>query len=408
MKRLLCCAWLALLAMPGRADVPAEVTLAVGQSVLLSADVRRAALGSGRIVSVATPQRGQLLLFGEAPGETTAQLWLGDGRQRALTVRVTLPDLSGRREQVAALLADTPAVTAHIRGAHIVLEGQRASAVEMARASEVAALFPGDVLNFVGQSGWEPMVELQVRLVEVRRDQVRRLGLRWDSSTAGPQLAVAAGAGSGGGTAHLSWATTLNATLDLLQQKGLAYTLAEPVLLCRSGGAARFISGGEVPLPVTDGLGTPSIQYKEYGLIVDARPRASRDGGITADIDVELSQVDAAVRAGDFPGFSKRRASAAFNVQTGQTVALAGLVSREQSRDRAAVPGLGGVPALGALFRSSRRQSRETELLVLITPRIVEAGVPADAVARQPELVDRARQMAIEAEAGRPADGPKP
>jgi pilus assembly protein CpaC len=392
MKFVLCALAFLTLAFDSRAaepTLPDEVSLAVGESLLLVADLRRAALGSGKVVSIATPERGQLLLFGEAAGRTTAQLWLRDGSRHVLQVTVTEQDLAGRLAQVRVLLAGTDNVSARINGGYVVLEGARASAEEQERAAEVAALFPGQVLNFVGRSGWESMVQMQVRLVEVRRDQLRQLGLSWDSDAAGPTVSIAAGGGAGAPAVRAAVATLLQSRLDLLQQRGLAYTVAEPMLSCRSGGMARFVSGGEIPIPVTDGLGSTDVQYKEYGVILEVRPRADRSGAIYADVDVEMSQMDASVRVGDFPGFVKRRTSTAFNAQAGETIAIAGLVSRERSRDRSGMPGISAIPGVGALFRSSRRLDRETELLVLITPRILDAGA-------QQALVDRATGLDAE------------
>jgi pilus assembly protein CpaC len=362
-------------AIPAVASLPDEVSLSVGESLLLVADLRRAAIGSGKVVSIATPERGQLLLFGEAAGRTTAQLWLQDGSLHVLQVTVTEQDLTGRLTQVRGLLAGIDNVGARISGSYVVLEGARANADELARAAEVASLFPGQVLNFVGKAGWESMVQMQVRLIEVRRDQLQQLGLRWDSDVAGPSASFSAGAAPGTSGVHGAIATLLESRLELLQQRGLAYTLAEPTLSCRSGGVARFVSGGEVPIPVTDGLGSTDVQYKEYGVILEVRPRTDRSGAIYADIDIELSQMDASVRVGDFPGFIKRRTSTAFNAQAGETIAIAGLVSRERSRDRSGIPGLAGIPVLGNVFRTSRQLERETELVVLITPRSFEAGV---------------------------------
>jgi pilus assembly protein CpaC len=389
MRLLLCLLTLLALAFDAHATEPAlpdEVSLAVGESLLLVADLRRAALGSGKVISIATPERGQVLLFGEAAGRTTAQLWLRDGSRHVLQVTVTEQDLAGRLAQVRGLLAGTDNISARINGGYVVLEGARASAEELERAAEVAALFPGQVLNFVGRSGWESMVQMQVRLVEVRRDQLRQLGLSWDADAAGPTVSIVAGGGAGAPGVRAAVATLLQSRLDLLQQRGLAYTVAEPTLSCRSGGMARFVSGGEVPIPVTDGLGATDVQYKEYGVILEVRPRADRSGAIYADIDVEMSQMDASVRVGDFPGFVKRRTSTAFNAQAGETIAIAGLVSRERSRDRSGLPGLSGLPGVGALFRSSRRLDRETELLVLITPRILDAGAQQSMVNRATEL----------------------
>jgi pilus assembly protein CpaC len=374
--------------------LPEEVSMAVGETMLLVADVRRAALGSGQVVSFATPERGQFLLFGEAPGETTAELWLADGSQHRLRIRVRQQDLSGRLADVRELLSGFDSISARVSGRFVVLEGRRAGADARARASEIAALFPGDVLDFVGDADWESMVQMQVRLIEVRRDQLERLGLRWDTEAAGPVITATAGAGTGSLSVRASLMSELTSRIDLLHQQGLAYTLAEPVLSCRSGDVARFVSGGEIPIPVTDGLGATDVQYKEYGLILEVRPRAGSDGTIFAEVDVELSQIDSAVRVGDYPGFIKRQTSTAFNALEGESLAIAGLMMRERGKDRSAVPGLGALPLAGSLFRSKRQLRRETELLVLISPRRIEARPRAlQPEQGQQQLMERADEL---------------
>lgn len=387
-----------LVAAAAQPALPEEVSLAVGETLLLLADVRRAALGSGRVVSVATPQSGQWLLFGEAPGETTAELWLADNTRHRIVIRVRERDLTRRLDEVRELLSGITTVGARVSGRYIVLEGARAGAADRARAAEIAALFPGEVLDFVSDADWESMVQMQVRLVEVRRDQLQRLGLRWEGEAAGPMVTASAGGGRNGLAIRASLFSELSSRIDLLQQQGLAYTLAEPVLSCRSGEVARFVSGGEIPIPVTDGLGATDVQYKEYGVILQVRPRAGRDGAIYAGVDIELSQVDPSVRVGDYPGFVKRQTSTAINSLHGETIAISGLLLRESGRDRSALPGLGRLPVAGALFRSRRSLQRETELLVLITPYRFEAGQRTDVVdADQAQLIQRAGELSGEA-----------
>jgi len=105
-------------------------------------------------------------------------------------------------------------------------------------------------------------------------------------------------------------------------------------------------------------------------------------------VEVELSQLDSSVRVGDFPGFVKRRTSTAINVLAGETVAIAGLVARERSRDRQGLPGLSSLPGAGWLFSSTRRQSRESELVVLITPRLLGSTDQAARIARADTLLE--------------------
>ncbi len=359
--------------------LPQTLDLSVGDTHLFSADVQRVAVGNGKLLSVSSPERGQLLLLAEAAGTTTLQLWFRDGQQQRIRVAIAELDLSWRLEQVRRLLDGTRNVTARVAGNHIVLEGEQVSDADLARAAAIAENQSGVVLNFVGKLAWEPMIQMDVRILEIRRDQVRELGLRWDSAAPGPVLGLTMGAGQ---AASFGMSAQLASRLELLQRRGLAETVAEPTLSCRSGGTARFVSGGEVPIPVSDGLGTLNVQYKEYGVILEVRPRADASGAIFAEIDTELSQIDDAVRVQNFPGFVKRRSATAVNLRDGETLVVAGLLARERGRNRQAIPGFGNLPLAGALFSSTHRLERQTELLVIITPRITDASKQQAALAR--------------------------
>lgn len=378
------------------AELPQELLLGVGDAKVLQVQLKRVALGDGKVVSLSSPEPGQLLVIGEAPGATTAQLWLADGSRHALRLVVQEELAQALLPRVQHLLEDVPAIRARIAGSHILLEGSDAGRLERERAAAVAALFPGRVLDFVATVGGETMVQFETRLVEVRRDSLRQLGLRWGDALQGPALTATAG----GGTAalRLGWAGSLTSQLDLLEQQGLARTIAEPVLSCRSGGVARFISGGEIPLPVTDGLGATDVQYKEYGIILEVRPQAAPTGPISAEVSIELSQVDAAMRVRDFPGFIKRGSSTAFNIMAGETMVIAGLAAQESSRNRQGLPGLGRLPVAGALFSSRRSQQHRTDLLVLITPRRVDLPQAPDGAATtdQQEWARRLERMLSE------------
>jgi pilus assembly protein CpaC len=370
--------WLRSMMLPWVAvsaqSLPEEVHMSVGDSQIIHVDIRRAALGNGKVVSLSTPERGQLLLFGISPGQTTAQLWLRDGSVRALHIVISEQDSQALLRQIQSLLADVPDITARLAGSRVVLEGQPVDNAGRRRAAEVVALYPGQVLDFLGQPGLMTMVQMDVRLIEVRRDQLRELGLRWDGEAPGAVATMTAGAGAGALSVGVSLNSGLQSRLKVLTQRGLAAVLAEPTLACRSGGAARFVSGGEIPIPISDGLGSTSVQYKEYGVILEVHPRAEQDGRVFADIDIELSQVDASIRVADYPGFIKKKTSTSINARSGDTIAIAGLVLRDRSRDRQGVPGLSAVPVVGELFAATRRQQRQTELLILITPRVFEVG----------------------------------
>jgi pilus assembly protein CpaC len=386
---------------PSPDGVPNVIEMFVGDSRVLPISVRRAAVGNGKLVSVTTPARGEVLLLGEAPGTTSLQLWLSDGEHRRLKIIVTELDLVERLDQVTKLLDGSPHLRARIAGARIVLEGEGATDEERLRAGHVAETFPGVVLDFVGRVGWEPLIEMDVRIVEVRQDQLEQLGLRWDESAIGPSVGVALGEAPAvsalppavsSPAAYFSLATQISSRINLLQTRGLARVLAEPRLTCRSGAVARFVAGGEIPLPVSDGLGATDVEYKEYGIILEVRPRADSTGAIYAEVSAELSQIDEAVRVQNFPGFLKRQTSTAVNLKAGETLVLAGLMANESARDRRGIPGLSRLPLAGGAFRSRQQRERQTELIILLRPRTVAqrpAG-PPDASSDQQRQIDAA------------------
>jgi pilus assembly protein CpaC len=323
------------------------------------------------------------------------------------------------------LLSGTQGVTARISGRRIVIEGEAAGARARERAAAIATLYPGLVLDFVGKVGWESMIHFDVRIVEFRRGRLRELGIRWRDDINGPNAGVIADFVSNerfratppdsgftdstlqglplrlpSAAAYLGIATTLDSRIRLLEQNGEATIVAEPTLSCRSGGTARFVAGGEIPFPVVSNVGSTDVEYKEYGVILELRPRADPGGTISAEVDVELSQLDASVRVRDFPGFIKRRSSTAINSRSGETIVIAGLLASEFNTDRQGLPGLGRLPVAGHLFSSTRRQQRQTELLVLITPRSLAPDAPgaSEAARRQDSLLERAGQLASDEE----------
>ena len=386
--------------------LPARLQMFVGESRILNVNVRRVAVGNGRVLSVSTPTRGEMLLLAEGPGVSSVELWLDGGSRRHIDVTVADSDVQVRLDQVRHLLQATPRIASRIVGPQIVLEGDSLSENERERAANVAATVPG-VLDFTGRQAWEPMIEFDVRIVEIRRDQLSELGLRWDDSAAGPSAGVVLGQptdvtgippGVTAPGAFFGLATQLGSRINLLQRRGLARTLAEPRLTCRSGAVARFVAGGEIPLPVADGLGATDVEYKEYGIILEVRPRVDGSGAVVAEVSAELSQIDEAVRVQNFPGFLKRHTSTAVNLRPGETLVLAGLMMQESALDRRGVPGLSRVPLAGGMFRSKHVSDRETELLILLRPRTVST-VPRDEAAadasddqrREIETAPRAR-----------------
>lgn len=411
------------------AVVPSRVDMFVGDTRILDVTSRRVAVGNGGIVSISTLERGQLLLLAEHAGTTTVTLWLRDGSRHRVTVNVTEANLDVALETVRKMLEGTPNVTARIAGTRILLEGDLASDAEQRRAAAIVEASAGQVVNFVGRVGWEQMLHFDVRIVEIRRSAMRDLGIRWDAQANGPAVGVIADFGTNdlfrvtpspaaapgiaglplplrvSPTAGYAGITTvLSSRIDLLEQRGDAFLVAQPTLSCRSGGSARFVSGGEFPIPVVDGRGSTDVEFKEYGVILDVRPVTDKGGSIFARVDTEISQIDESVSVLGVPGLLKRRSTTELNLREGEVAVMAGLVSRTRGKDVQQVPGLGAMPLVGSLFKSTSRRSADTEVLILITPRVVSHRPDAAALERDPVATGIARGREIVRGAGADPD----
>lgn len=404
------------------AEIPAHIDLFIGDSRVLDVSPTRVAVGNGAIVSVTSLQGGELLLLGESAGRTVLQLWLADGSQHRITIDVAETDMHATLRVVRELLVGVEGIAARPIGHRIVLEGLATGARAQDRAAAIATLYPGVVLNFVGKVAWESMIHFDVRIVEVRVGALRDVGVRWRDDINGPNSGLIADLVTNDlfravppapeldalqGAAlpervwppkvHLGWITTIDSRIRLLEQQGDAVIVAEPMLSCRSGGSARFVSGGELPIPVFDPQGGADVEYKEYGVILDVKPVAEPDGSIYARIDTEVSQVDEAQRVLGVPGFIKRQSATEVNLREGETLVIAGLVNRSFSRERRQVPGLGNLPVVGGAFRSRTRRSLDSELAIFITPRIVSGEAARGAPAERPQATAERLQDRIDA-----------
>lgn len=388
-----------------RPDAPAAETLVlhVGQAHVLTVPaVRRIAVGNGKVVQATAFDGSQVLLIPEAPGHSTVHLWGKAVLPRTLDVQVLPAELGRALADVRALVGAAPNVKVRPVGDKIVLEGDRLSDEQALRLAEIGKRIP-QVVNLASKVAYDRMIGMDVRMIEIRRDVLQRIGVRWSPTAQGPSFGVvgdlrrtpaltpggfasdgatAGGPGAGGipirpriapfATA-LSLATALTSSIDLLVQNGDAVVLAEPRLSCRSGGSARFVAGGELPVPFSGGLGATGVTFREYGVKFDVSPVASESGTISARIATEISSVNFDVAVREVPGLSKRRAETEVNLREHETIVIAGLLSEDVTHQVDRVPAMGDVPLLGQLFRSRLFRERKTELVVLITPYFLDA-----------------------------------
>ncbi len=366
--------------------------LQVGEvRVLAIPDVARVAVGDGHVVNAVTTEEKEVIVFARNEGSSALQIWSANGVRHAYQIDVAPEGARRTQEELRQVLDRIPNAKVSAVGDKLVVEGDDLSDGDRQRLAELAERYP-QLVDFTSQVGWDRMVLLDVEVVEVPRSQLRELGVRWDTESQG---GVSAGLAWEGGSSRLEMrpaenpltlpfpATVaagyfganalLSARIKAMAQTGDAVVLAQPQLLARSGATAEFLAGGEVPYSTVDANGNTNTAFKPYGVSLRITPQIEGSDVVRSHIEVEVSSIDPALSIPTGPSLKTRRAATEFNVRSGQTLVLAGFLSREMSENVDAVPGLGSIPVLGELFRSTRYQKRETELAIFVTPQVVGA-----------------------------------
>ncbi len=378
-------AWTQRSAAPGEEDLLLEK----GRSAVVEADEAFATLvvADPEIAEVMATSDRSFFVRGKLPGATTVLVYSKDGRiAELIEVKVEL-SLDALRQDLANLLPGEP-ITVHAVHDGVFLDGKVTTAAAAAMATQLAERHvPGGVANgiSVGQS---QQVMLEVRFLEASRTAVKEIGLGSTINSGTTSITTDSGMVSGLVQKTLAVFTgvggeNIDVRLRALEEKGVIRTLAEPNLVALSGDTASFLAGGEFPIPVGAGDGEISIEFKKFGVSLDFTPTVLGDGLINLRVRPEVSALDRAggIRAVniEIPGISVRRADTTVELHDGQSFAVAGLLQNDYSNDVRQTPWLGNVPVLGTLFSSKRYQRNESELVIIVTPRLVQpAAHPND------------------------------
>jgi pilus assembly protein CpaC len=378
-----------------------SIKLITGHSLVLTTRtaLKRVNVGQPDVADVTVMAPTSVLVTAKKSGSTQLILWDEQDQSQVIDVAVDLDLTAVDRAIKEAYPGVTVSATA-LNDA-ISLRGNVPSAEVAEQVVEIASSF-GKVHNFLEVSGGQ-QVMLQVKFAEVAKTTERDLGVNFGGTdgvsifgnNAGvlnplsltgtpPTLmgAVTTGAGTFFGTGKYG-TTPFQYFIQALRQNGLVRVLAEPNLIAISGQNATFLAGGEIPIPVPQGGasgGTTTIEYHEFGVRLNFTPLVLGDGRIRLKVAPEVSSLDFAdgstINGGRVPAFTKQNVSTTVELGDGQSFALAGLLNNQVNATINAVPGLGDIPVLGLLFRSTQYQRQETELVVMVTPRLVEPMNP--------------------------------
>jgi pilus assembly protein CpaC len=367
-------------------------------------------VGATEIADVIPLSDQTLYILGKKIGTTNVSI-LNEQKQVVGVVDVEVgPDTARLAEKLAAG-GSSGGIRVRGSGEQVILEGTAADGPTVDRAVEIArSVSPGGVINATKVASPQ-QVMLKVRFIEVNRDAGRELGIRYDylgqtrRAVIGRRgIAVADGAEEGVVSSLIGTqvpfasilarfannSRLLDVYIDALENKGLIRRLAEPNLVAMSGDTAEFQAGGEIPVPVASqtnaGIPIFTVEYKDFGVRLNFKPTVLSNGLINLRLEPEVSDIDPtlSVPTGgglSVPGLTKRRARTSIELRDGQSFALAGLLQNITERNLEQLPWLGSIPVLGALFRSTQFRSRETELVVIVTPHLVKPARPGDLIA---------------------------
>jgi pilus assembly protein CpaC len=409
MRHVLLCTVAALgLCVPAIAQVPAEnqiVRILVGHSIVIRTDPRltRVLVGNPAVVSTDTTAPNEVVVTATAAGSSSVVLWQENNQSRIIEVFADL-DVSLLREAIARNFPNE-AIQVEAEEGRVLLSGTASSAAVAEQIGKMGAPFSKDLVNSIrlAPPPRQKQVILKVRFAQVDRSKLTALGINLFSTGGGntlgsvstqqfapPQLVPVESGGKGVHTSTIGLSDLLNVflfrgdidlglTIKDLQQKNVLQVLAEPNLLAVSGEPAKFLAGGELPYPVLSGaLGqqTVTVQFKPFGVKLEFTGTVESDNTIRLKVFPEVSALDYtnAITVSGFvlPAIATRHAETVVQLRDGQSFGIAGLLDQRTTAQFAKVPGIGDVPVLGQLFRSRSVNMLNSELVVIVTPTIVD------------------------------------
>jgi pilus assembly protein CpaC len=368
------------------------VRIGLNKSVVikLPANARDVLVGNPDIVDAVIRTKSTAYLFARAVGQTNVFFFDANGRQILGLDLEVAQDMAALQNLIRRTIPGSR-ITVDTINDNIVLSGQAANPAEAKTALDLATKFTGDekkVMSTIAVNGKE-QVMLRVRVAEVQRTVLKQFGINWQAMfdvgkfafnlasinpfSGGQGLLSPLGGYAGN---YSNGSTNIDVVLRAMERDGLLKTLAEPTLTAISGESAKFLAGGEFPVPVPQDNDVTTIEYKQFGVGLGFTPVVLSEGRISLSISTEVSDIDAqnsvTISGTSVPSLRVRRADSTIELPSGGSLMLAGLINDATRQNIDGTPGLKSIPVLGALFRSRDYIQNQTELVVIVTPYVVD------------------------------------
>jgi len=394
-------------------QAPDDIRVTLGKSIVIDypEDVSRISTSNPEVVDYVPVSSREILLHAKGLGAATLVVWAKSGQRNFYNIAV-----EQNLEPLRKLIKDTfPSEDIRIQAAResITISGLVSSAAVADRVNELLKPISKSVVNNVSVKPLpvDKQILLRVKFAEINRNAGRQFGVNLISTGAGntpgtistgqfsgarpSTIGGAIGGSTTGTTSEFSLTDALNifafrpdlnlaSTIKALQQEGLLQILAEPNLVTTNGKEASFLVGGEFPVPVLQGganSGAITIQFREYGIRLNFTPRLTEHGTLKMHVKPEVSTIDLsnAVTVSGFtiPALATRRIESDIELGQGQSFVIGGLIDDRTNETFSRIPGLSSIPLLGELFKSRNENRTKSELLVMVTPELVDA-MPAN------------------------------
>ncbi|MDO9473112.1 MAG: type II and III secretion system protein family protein [Caulobacter sp.] len=380
-----------------------DLSLPRGKSAIieLPVDVRDILITNPAVADAVLRSPRRIYVLGMTSGQTDAILFDASGR-RILSLNIRVDADAGALAATINRVLPGSRVKVESLGDSVILTGMVQNPIDAERAGQIALRYvakPEQVLNMIGVAG-KDQVMLKVRIVEVQRSVIKQLGVNLNAVLQQGSGSITIGQGAnfsvngalpGGATiggSYINALDTLTGSIRAFERVGLVRTLAEPNLTAVSGESARFLAGGEYPVPVNqdNSSGSVTVEYKPFGVGLAFTPVVLSGGRISLKISTEISELttQGAFTLGGgssntsltIPALTVRRAETSVELPSGGSMMIAGLIQQQTRENLDALPGAGSIPVLGSLFRSRDYLSGDTEMVVLVTAYLVDPNNP--------------------------------
>jgi pilus assembly protein CpaC len=361
-----------------------SVEIALGKSRLFkyAQPITRISVGDSGIADVMVVSQNQIYLVGKKVGATNVFLWHTNGNISTLDVAVGA-DAASLQSLLSRLLPGEKNIRASSAGESLVLNGQVSDSMKVQQAMLIAQEFTGKKALNMMTTDHLPQVLIEVKIAEIDKTIADALGVQIQGSNFSFNMLNGATAPLGFAANAAGTVGTTNAWLQAQINSGLIKILAEPNIMAISGQEGEFLSGGIVFLPVPQSSGTGgaviTLQAQNYGVGVKFTPTVLSEGRINLKVSPQVSEVNSTgitVQSGSsttvLPSITTRQASTTVQLYDGQSFAIGGLIKNNVTEVISAFPGLANVPVIGALFRSASFKADRSELLIVVTPHIVQ------------------------------------